>query len=43
MYIVIIPQMNRIIQDPNIETISVVWPILEYHLKIIIVYTLVKQ
>ena len=40
MHIVNIPQMNKIMHDPNIETILVVWPILKYH---IIVYTLVQQ
>jgi len=43
MYIVIIHQMNMIMHDPIIETILVVWLVLEYHLRVIIAYTLVQQ
>ena len=37
------PLSDRIMQDPNIKIIPVIWPILEYHLGVIIVYTLVQQ
>ena len=32
----------RIMQDSNMKIIPVKWPILEYHLKIIMVYTYVQ-
>jgi len=42
IYIYTTPRLNRIMQDPNIKIIPVIWPILEYHLGVIMVYTLVN-
>ena len=43
IYIFIIPNMNRIMHDPIMKIISFIWPILEYYLRVIMVYALVQQ
>ena len=43
IYIFTMLNMNRIMQDPNIKFILVIWPILKYHLGVIMVYAYVQQ
>ena len=43
IYIFTIPNMNRIMQDPNMKIIPFIWPVLKNHHGIIMVTTYVQQ
>ena len=42
-YIFTIPNMNRIMKDPIMKIIPFIWPVLENHHEVIMVYTYVQQ